>query len=94
MSTATTNTLFNDLSGEESVRISGGYGRRGGGHDHGGGITPVQPGTIVNFDLNSYLFVLGAGVVYGPLGLTYDEQMLALETAIQTGPSVSRRSRW
>ncbi|MBD2771504.1 hypothetical protein [Iningainema tapete] len=38
-------------------------------------------GTRVSFDLNTYLFILGAGVVFGNPGLTYEETQFAWENA-------------
>lgn len=88
MNTTTKSTLFTDLVPEESVAISGGdlsLGYGGNGHDS---YHPKGEGTVVNFDLNSYLFILGAGVVFGQQGLTPSEQQFAFETAIATGPRV------
>jgi hypothetical protein len=33
----------------------------------------VSGGRVIGFDLNTYLFILGAGVVFGNPGLTPDE---------------------
>ena len=42
-------------------------------------------GTYVNSDLNKYLFVLGAGVVFGNPGLTPDEIQYGFKQAISLG---------
>ncbi|MBD2346489.1 hypothetical protein [Anabaena subtropica] len=41
--------------------------------------------TTVNFDLNAYLFIVGAGTVFGAPGLTTDELQFAFESAISIG---------
>ncbi|BAT56509.1 unknown protein [Nostoc sp. NIES-3756] len=61
----TKNNLFTEVNFEESATVTGG----------GGG------GTYVDFDLNSYLFVIGAGTVFGNPGLTPSE----LDTAFEVG---------
>ncbi|WP_341528628.1 hypothetical protein WKK05_04655 [Nostoc sp. UHCC 0302] len=65
---AINNTLFTDITVEESATVSGG-----------------TYGDIVNFNLNKYLFVLGAGVVFGNPGLTADEVQFGFENAISLG---------
>jgi hypothetical protein len=60
--------LFEDINAEESAIVSGGY-MYGGGHHH-----PTSPyRNDLHFDLDKYLFVLGAGVTFGNPGLTPDE---------------------
>ena len=50
-------------------------------------ITPEESSTVsggltqVTFDLNRYLFILGAGVLFGNSGLTPDEIQFAWEKA-------------
>ncbi len=48
----------------------------------------VNGGTQVNFDLNTYLFIIGAGVVFGG-GLTPQVMEFALESAISTNNNSS-----
>jgi hypothetical protein len=60
--------LFEEITPEQSAIVSG------------GGMDP----TVVNFDLNSYLFILGAGVVFGNPGLTWQETNFAFEQSIYT----------
>ncbi|NDJ25330.1 hypothetical protein GS682_27560 [Nostoc sp. B(2019)] len=67
-----TNALFTDVTVEESATVSGGTDYK-------------KDGTYVNFDLNGYLFILGAGVVFGNPGLTPDETQFAFESAIHLG---------
>ncbi|MBW4688712.1 MAG: hypothetical protein KME40_27410 [Komarekiella atlantica HA4396-MV6] len=43
----------------------------------------------VSFDLNTYLFILGAGVVFGNPGLTPDEIQFAWESSFVFGPQPS-----
>ncbi|WP_341530774.1 hypothetical protein WKK05_16785 [Nostoc sp. UHCC 0302] len=62
------NTLFTEITAEESATVSGG-----------------DYGTLVNFNLNKYLFVLGAGVVFGNPGLTPAEIQFGFENAISLG---------
>ncbi|GAB4371961.1 MAG: hypothetical protein Kow00121_13900 [Elainellaceae cyanobacterium] len=84
-----TNSLFVDLAAKESATVSGGGRRR---TYHGGGqssIDPIETGTIVNFNLNSYLFGLGAGVAFGNPGLTPDEIQFSWENALSFGTNVS-----
>ncbi|WP_414569446.1 hypothetical protein [Nostoc sp. CCY 9925] len=68
------NTLFQEITPEESAAVSGGY---------------LQ----VSFDLNSYLFILGAGVVFGNPGLTPDEIQFAWESAFIFEDAPRRRTR-
>ncbi|MBW4688714.1 MAG: hypothetical protein KME40_27420 [Komarekiella atlantica HA4396-MV6] len=42
----------------------------------------VSGGTEVNFGLNQYLFILGAGTVFGVPGLTAQETNFAFESAV------------
>lgn len=56
------NTLFQEITPEDSAAVSGGY---------------LQ----VSFDLDTYLYILGAGVVFGNPGLTPDEVQFAWESA-------------
>ncbi|MCF4970392.1 hypothetical protein [Nostoc sp. CMAA1605] len=42
----------------------------------------VVSGGVFNFDLNAYLFILGAGTVFGNPTLTPDEVQFAFEKAI------------
>ncbi|MBE9036571.1 hypothetical protein [aff. Roholtiella sp. LEGE 12411] len=42
----------------------------------------VSGGTAVNFGLNQYLFILGAGTVFGVPGLTAEETNFAFEKAV------------
>ncbi|MDJ0735866.1 MAG: hypothetical protein QNJ47_17685 [Nostocaceae cyanobacterium] len=69
--------LFTEVTSEESATVSGGLMHGGGG----GG----QNGTVVNFDLNAYLFYVGAGVLFGPAGLTDDELLIGYDRAISIG---------
>ena len=48
--------------------------------------------TQVNFDLNTYLFIIGAGVVFGNPGLTPEEIQFAFESSISTNNNSSSRS--
>ncbi len=65
------NNLFTEVNFEESATVSGGQ------------TTPGTPGTgTFNFNLNKYLFIVGAGVVYGNAGLTANELDFAFEQAI------------
>ncbi len=69
-------SLFIDLSSEASAGLSGG-GRRHRptrrGHTHG---------TSAYFDLQGYIFGLGAGVLFGNPGLTPDEVQVVWERAL------------
>ncbi|NDJ25328.1 hypothetical protein GS682_27550 [Nostoc sp. B(2019)] len=49
----------------------------------------------VSFDLNTYLFILGAGVVFGNPGLTPDEIQFAWESSFvfESQPRSRRRRR-
>lgn len=49
----------------------------------------------VSFDLNTYLFILGAGVVFGNPGLTPDEIQFAWESSFifDSQPRSRRRRR-
>ncbi len=49
--------------------------------------------TQVNFDLNTYLFIIGAGVVFGNPGLTPEEIQFAFESAISTNNSSSHSGK-
>ncbi|MCU0552137.1 MAG: hypothetical protein MUC48_22605 [Leptolyngbya sp. Prado105] len=69
--------LFEDINAAESAIVSGGrsgsymrssYMGHGG---HGGPTSPYR--NDLHFDLDKYLFVLGAGVTFGNPGLTPDE---------------------
>ncbi len=53
----------------------------------------VNGGTQVNFDLNTYLFIIGAGVVFGNPGLTPEEIQFAFESSISTNNNSSSGSR-
>ncbi len=64
MSTAN-NTLFTEITPEESVAMSGG-GTAG----------------VFDFDLNTYIFVVGAGTLFGNPGLTDKELDYAWQNAI------------
>ncbi|HEY9800278.1 MAG TPA: hypothetical protein V6D25_07960 [Leptolyngbyaceae cyanobacterium] len=63
----TKNNLFTEVSFEESATVSGGDRGRG---------------TYVDFDWNTYFFILGTGVVTGQNGLTSDETLYAWKKAI------------
>jgi hypothetical protein len=69
-------SLFIDLNSEEAASLSGG-GRRHrpmhGGNNHG---------TSGYFDLQGYIFGLGAGVLFGNPGLTPDEVQVVWERAL------------
>ena len=80
MSTAT-KTLFTEITPEESVAVSGGIGI---GLDSGYNPCkdPCYYQKNFNFDLNRYLFVLGAGTVFGNPGLTPDEVQKGWESAL------------
>jgi hypothetical protein len=63
-------------------------------------ITPKESAVVsggysqVSFDLNTYLFILGAGVVFGNPGLTPDEIQFAWESAfVVKNRRCSRRGR-
>ncbi|MUG97511.1 hypothetical protein F7734_36390 [Scytonema sp. UIC 10036] len=43
----------------------------------------VSGGVEVDFNLPGYLFIIGAGTVFGQPGLTPDELQFAFETAVQ-----------
>lgn len=78
-----TKSLFVDLDAKESAAVSGGgiwYGYSP--------YKPVENGTVVNFNLNKYLFVLGAGVTFGVPGLTAEEMNFAFESAVELGSDV------
>jgi hypothetical protein len=62
-------TLFEDINAEESAIVSGGY--MSGGYHHKEPKSPYR--NDLHFDLDKYLFVLGAGVTFGNPGLTPDE---------------------
>ena len=83
MSTAN-NNLFTEIAPEESAHVAGG-GRRHHGTSAG---TEIELGDVLNFNLNRYVFGLGAGVFAGNPGLTADEVQFAWENAIQYGPSI------
>ncbi|MBR8838301.1 MAG: hypothetical protein DSM106950_30945 [Stigonema ocellatum SAG 48.90 = DSM 106950] len=74
-------SLFNELTSEESATISGG--------DNGypftltGSTTTKKGGTTVNFDLNTYLFTIGAGAVFDG-GLTTNVVNIAFTRALFT----------
>lgn len=59
--------LFTEVTSEESATVSGG--------------TVIQ--SEVGFDLGDYLFILGAGVVFGNPGLTPKEVNFAFEESIK-----------
>lgn len=82
-----TKSLFVDLDAKESAAING--GRRRSSHGGHSAIAPIQTGTIVNFDLNAYLFGLGAGVAFGNVGLTPDEVQFSWENALSFGTGVT-----
>jgi hypothetical protein len=65
-------SLFSEISSEESSVVSGGSRRRHHGHH----------GNDFHFNLDSYLFVLGAGTVFGNPGLTPDEIQFGWEESI------------
>lgn len=54
----------------------------------------VSGGISISFDLNTYIFILGAGVLFGNPGLTKEEIQFAWESAFifEDAPS-SRRAR-
>jgi len=54
----------------------------------------VSGGIRISFDLNTYMFILGAGILFGNPGLTKDEIQFAWESAFifEDAPS-SRRVR-
>lgn len=91
MSTIKDHALFTELIPEEAAVVSGG-GRRhhiggGGGGMGGPGPGPYPPGparptNTSSFNLDQYLFVLGAGVVFGNPGVTPDETQAAWESAL------------
>jgi hypothetical protein len=60
--------LFEDINGEESAIVGG--GRSGGSYYK---TKCYDDNKIQHFDLDTYLFVLGAGVTFGNPGLTPDE---------------------
>ncbi|MCC5614859.1 hypothetical protein LC605_07190 [Nostoc sp. CHAB 5836] len=62
------NTLFTEVSAEQSSVVSG--GKKG------------KKGNDFHFNLDAYLFVIGAGMVYGVPGLSADETYYAWESAI------------
>ncbi|WP_414569444.1 hypothetical protein [Nostoc sp. CCY 9925] len=62
------NALFTEVSAEQSQVVSGGKKR---GHSDS-----------LTFDLDAYLFVLGAGVVFGNPTLTSDEIQVGWEYAL------------
>ncbi len=64
------NTLFNEISAEQSEVVRGGKKRS---HSNSNSLT---------FDLDAYLFVLGAGVVFGNPSLTSDEIQAGWEYAL------------
>ncbi len=73
-------SLFNELTAEESATVCGGTF----------GLTPATPpapaatgGTTVNFDLNSYLFVIGAGAIFDG-GITTNVVNIAFTRALFT----------
>jgi hypothetical protein len=61
-------TLFEDINAEESAIVSGGSGYM---HSSYCSTSPYR--NDLHFDLDKYLFVLGAGVTFGNPGLTPDE---------------------
>lgn len=63
------NALFTEVSAEQSEVVSGGGRRKYKKNDF-------------HFDLDSYLFVIGAGQIFGNPGLTPDEVQVAWELAI------------
>lgn len=64
--------LFAEIPSEESSVVSGGRRR---GHDR-------DDRNDFHFNLDAYLFILGAGTVFGNPGLTPDETYHAWESAI------------
>jgi hypothetical protein len=69
--------LFTEISSEESSVVSGGVGIGDYGGGHGG-----HHKNDFHFNLDAYLFVLGAGVVFGNPTLTPDEIQYGWEKAI------------
>lgn len=49
--------------------------------------------TQVSFDLNTYLFILGAGIVFGNPGLTREEVQFAWENAFVFDKDKKRKKR-
>jgi hypothetical protein len=73
-------SLFNELTTEESATISGG------GYPFpvtGTTTTTNTGGTTVNFDLNTYLFTIGAGAVFDG-GVTTNVVNIAFTRALYT----------
>ncbi|MBR8838302.1 MAG: hypothetical protein DSM106950_30950 [Stigonema ocellatum SAG 48.90 = DSM 106950] len=72
-------SLFNELTTEDSATVSGGTFPFSG--------TPTTPtttgGTTVNFDLNSYLFIIGAGAIFDG-GLTTTVVDIAFRNGLYT----------
>ncbi|MCC5619588.1 hypothetical protein LC605_31975 [Nostoc sp. CHAB 5836] len=66
------NALFTEVSAEQSSVIGGG-GKKG---------KKEYKRNDFHFNLDAYLFIIGAGVVYGVSGLTADETHYAWESAI------------
>ncbi|MGH1393173.1 MAG: hypothetical protein ACRAVC_03950 [Trichormus sp.] len=62
-------TLFTEVSAEQSAVVSGGFGFNPGVNDF-------------RFNLDAYLFILGAGVVFGVPTLTAEETNFAFQQAI------------
>jgi hypothetical protein len=56
----------------------------------------VSGGIRVRFDLDTYLFILGAGILFGNPGLTSEEIQFAWQSAFvfeDSSPSQKRRGR-
>jgi hypothetical protein len=68
------NALFTEVSAEQSSVIGGG-GKKGKKEKE-------CKTNDFHFNLDAYLFIIGAGVVYGVGGLTADETHYAWESAI------------
>ncbi len=83
--------LLNEITNEECATVMGGDGISGapGVTLPVGGVAPTATtttgtsGTTVNFDLNSYLFRVGAGAIFDG-GLTTNVVNLAFQGAIFT----------
>jgi hypothetical protein len=61
-------------------------------------LTPEESATVsggirIRFDLDTYLFILGAGIVFGNPGLTYEEIQFAWQSAFVFEDSPRNRSR-
>lgn len=78
MNSAENNSLFVDLSNTESANVNGGDGldvsMMSSGRD---GV-----GTTAKFGLGDYIFMIGAGTLFGNPGLTQTEIQYAWEQSI------------